>query len=75
MDGKVPPIDGASEIANLGTADCYDFLQEGVDAVDEMAGFTPLVDDWELRQDDSAARLVISEEIKEAAAAFWKKHG
>ena len=68
--GQLAPIAGAIAIANLGTADCYDYLQAGVDVVDEMAGFTAFVDDWELRQDSEAVRTEISQEIREAARTF-----
>ena len=73
--GQLGPIAGATAIANLGTTDCYDYLQEGVDVVDEMAGFTAFVDDWELRQDSEAARAEISQEIREAARTFSEQFG
>ena len=75
LSGQVAPIKGASAIANLGTADCYDYLQEGVEVVDVMSGFTVFVDDWELRQDSDAARTEISQEIREAALRFSEQFG
>src|SRR5260370_9703616 len=68
--GKLAPIEGAKAIAWTGAADCYDFLQEDVDVVDEMAAFTLYVDDWELRQDSEPAREEISQEIREAVLAL-----
>jgi hypothetical protein len=73
VTGRIPPIEGAKAIASTATIDCYDFLQEGVDVVDEMAAFTGYVDDWEVRQDSESARAEISQEITEAALALSEK--
>ena len=64
--GEIHPIDGAQQIAWLGSADCYDFLGE-VDVVMDMAGFWEFVSNWEVRQDDASARGELSEEIRQAA--------
>ena len=45
--GDIAAIDAATEIARLGSMDCYDFLQEGFDLVDRMGGFWALVYEWE----------------------------
>ena len=74
LSGEVAPIDGAHQIAWLGTGDCYDFLNEA-DVVGEMAGFWQPVDDWEVRQDSPSARSELSEEIKQAARRFVEQFG
>ncbi|HEY2598790.1 MAG TPA: hypothetical protein VGJ79_09975 [Candidatus Dormibacteraeota bacterium] len=71
---EIAPFDGARQIAWLGSADCYDFLNE-VDAVNGMAGFWQEVDDWEVRQDDPLSRNEISEKIRHAAGAFIDEFG
>jgi hypothetical protein len=73
VSGQLAPIEGAKWIAWTGTADCYDFLHEDVEVVDEMAGFTAFVDDWEIRQDSKSAREEISQEIREAAATLLEQ--
>jgi hypothetical protein len=74
VGGEVAPFDGAHQIAWLGSADCYDFLNE-IDVVGGMAGFWQQVDDWEIRQDDPVARDEISEEIRQAARALIDEFG
>jgi hypothetical protein len=73
VSGTLAPIEGAKSIAWTGTADCYDFLHEGADVVDEMAAFTAYVDDWEIRQDSETARAEISQEIREAAVTLLEQ--
>jgi hypothetical protein len=75
VDGQVAPYEGARAIAALGSMDCYDYLQEGVEAVDEMAAFWLFVDDWEQRQDSDSARAEISREIREAARTLLEQFG
>jgi len=74
LAGKIAPFDGAHQIALLGSADCYDFLNE-IDVVDGMAGFWQEVDDWEKRQDDVLARDRITEDIRRAARALIDEFG
>ena len=74
VDGQLAPYEGARAIAALGSMDCYDYLQEGVEAVDEMAAFWLFVDDWEERQDESA-RTEISREIRDAARTLSEQFG
>ena len=74
LAGEIAPFDGAHQIAWLGSADCYDFLNE-IDVVDGMAGFWQEVDDWEKRQDDLLARDRITEDIRRAARAFIDEFG
>lgn len=38
LAGEIAPFDGAHQIAWLGSADCYDFLNE-IDVVNGMAAF------------------------------------
>jgi hypothetical protein len=74
LAGEIAPFDGAHQIASLGSADCYDFLNE-IDVVGGMAGFWQEVDAWEVGQDDLLARDEISEEIRRAARAFIDEFG
>src|SRR5437764_4842240 len=73
LAGDVGPFEGGRQIAWLGSADCFDFLNE-VDVVDEMAGFWHLVDDAEHRKvvglppKDNSAEL--ADEIRAAARAL-----
>jgi hypothetical protein len=75
VDGQLAPYEGARAIAALGSMDCYDYLNEGVEAVDEMAGFWLFVDDWELRQDSDSARTEISKQIRGAARTLSEQFG
>lgn len=75
VSGQLAPIAGAIAIADLGTRDCYDFMHEGINVVDEMAAFFAFVHDWELQQDSDAARDEISEEIRQAARQFVEEFG
>ena len=78
LSGEVDSFEGGRQIAWLGSADCYDFLNE-VDVVDEMAAMWQLVDDAEHRQIlglppvDNRAEL--SEEIRSVARALIAQYG
>ena len=81
LAGEIDPFDGGRQIAWLGSADCYDFLNE-VDVVDEMAAFWQIVDDLELSraaglpfEDSPAARVEISEKIRRAARTLLDLFG
>ncbi|SRR5579872_2587716 len=76
--GELDPFDGGRQIAWLGSADCYDFLNE-VEVVDAMAGFWQLVDYAEIDRaiglpaEDKSAE--VSEEIRRAASALINAFG
>jgi hypothetical protein len=84
LAGEIEPFDGGTQIAWLGSADCYDFLNE-VDVVDEMGGFWQIVDTLEHRrilalpgqpvEDTPAVRAEISEEIRRAARTLLERFG
>ncbi len=75
---EVDPFEGGRQIAQLGSGDCYDFLNE-IDVVDEMGGFWPLVGEPEQRRaaglppkDNAAER---AEEIRRAARELIDQFG
>ncbi len=75
---EVDPFEGGRQIAQLGSGDCYDFLNE-IDVVDEMGGFWPLVGEPEQRRaaglppkDNAAER---AEEIRRAARELIEQFG
>ena len=78
---EIEPFDGGTQIAWLGSADCYDFLNE-VDVVDKMGGFWQIVDHFEHRRilglpvgDTPSARAEIAEEIRRAARTLLEQFG
>jgi hypothetical protein len=78
LAGEVAPFDGGRQIAWLGSADCYDFLNE-VDVVDEMGSFWQIVGDAEQRQaaglPPGPSKDELSEEIRRAARSLIKQFG
>jgi hypothetical protein len=81
LAGEIDPFVGGRQIAWLGSADCYDFLNE-VDVVDEMGGFWQIVDDLEHRrilampfEDTPAVRAEIAEDIRRAARTLLEQFG
>ena len=78
LSGAVDVFEGGRQIASLGSADCYDFLNE-VDVVDQMAGFWLPVGDPEQRRaiglpplDNAAER---AEEIRRASRNLVDRFG
>jgi hypothetical protein len=78
LAGEAAPFDGGRQIAWLGSADCYDFLNE-VDVVDEMGSFWQIVDDAEQRQaaglPPTPSRDELSEEIRRGARNLIEQFG
>lgn len=84
LAGEIDPFDGGTQIAWLGSGDCYDFLNE-VDVVDEMGGFWQIVDTLEHRrilalpgehvEDTPAVRAEIAEEIRRTARTLLEQFG
>lgn len=78
LSGAVDAFEGGRRIASLGSADCYDFLNE-VDVVDQMAGFWLPAGDPERRRaiglpalDDTDER---AEEIRRASRDLVDRFG
>ena len=61
VEGKMAPYEGAHAVAGDAMVTCHDYLNEGIDAMDNVGAFGALADDYEeamgkpeeLRQIDS----------------------
>lgn len=69
VDGRLGPIDAARKIAS-GLGDCYTFLQQDIDVVDQLAGIAGLIDEYDEISHEPDKAKEIESEIGEAIRHF-----